>query len=81
MCMFCAAVPIAGTAVVVAKGKQQEQIDDAKLVPQADNRPSKDTLSAKPGTMLLRLSLVVMIFLIGGSIIYHTVVAPRLGIW
>jgi hypothetical protein len=75
MCMFCAAVPVAGTAVAVAKGKQQEKIDDARLASQAD------TVSVKSSAMLLKLSLVVMILLIGGSVIYHTVVAPRLGIW
>ncbi len=78
MCMFCAAVPIAGTAMVVAKGVQQEKIDDARLAAPQDN---DNDASAKPSGTLLRLSFVVMILLIGGSVVYHTVVAPRLGIW
>ncbi len=78
MCMFCAAVPIAGTAMVVAKGVQQEKLDDARLAAPQDNN---NELSAKPSGTLLKLSFVVMILLIGGSVVYHTVVAPRLGIW
>ena len=74
MCMFCAAVPVAASVGAAANVKQHEKIKNVASLVDSDS-------SSKPALPIIKLTLVLVILLVSASVVYHTVVAPRLGIW
>lgn len=68
MCIFCAAVPMTVSAGIAANARQQEQVKKGKI-------PARRVFRLKPVFASLVIGLVLC------AVVYHTVVAPRLGFW
>ncbi len=72
MCIFCAAIPMTVSLGAVAKSKQNEQRKRAET----QDQPART--SAVP---VEKVTAAVVGGLIVGAVVYHTTIAPRIGIW
>ena len=72
MCVFCAAIPMTVSLGVAAKAKRTEQRNRAVALGEP---PSKQFIPVEKVTIAAVGGLVL------SAVIYHTVIAPKLGIW
>jgi hypothetical protein len=72
MCMLCAAVPMSAAVGIYSKAKWTEKVEQATQ--RGDEPPKWVTPEA-----IQRTSLFLTGGLIAGAVVYHAVIAPRLG--
>jgi hypothetical protein len=72
MCMFCAAIPVTISLGAAAKAKQSEQRKQAE----ASGEPVPQWVIP-----VVKVTGVVVGSLVVSAVVYHTAIAPRIGIW
>ncbi len=72
MCVFCAAVPLAGSIGIAVTHQANEKKREMR---QQGQVPARSRLSPAIVTM------VVIMMLMSGSAVYHLVLGPRIGIY
>lgn len=72
MCLFCAAVPMTVSLGIAAQAGQERKREAAK----AEGKPlPRLTLPIRGATYAATLGLGV------AAVVYHTTIAPKIGIW
>ena len=71
MCMFCVAVPMTVSLGFAAQGQYNQRREEA----QAQGKPLPRMLPIRAATYTAAFGLGV------AAVVYHTTLAPKLGIW
>ncbi len=72
MCMFCAAVPMSASLTVALRAKSREHRQRLQ--------PKQSPIQYK-GLVLEKVSPCLVVGSFVAAIVYHTILAPRTGIW